>query len=305
MIGYLAKRLGNGAATVFIVVTFAFFFARIGGSPAVALLGDTAGPDEIAAFEKAHGYDRPAIMQYGVFLKDLSHGEFGTSYRQTRPALQVILERLPATLELALWSLTIGIAVALVLAVLLQLTRSEAVRGATIWLGAARQTMPDFLFAILLVLVFSVSLRWLPSFGRGGVAHAVLPVATLASAQVAVYLRLLTTEIGEQMLLPYVETALAKGQSWPKILLLHILPNALLPLLTVAGVNLGTLIGGTIIVEMVFSWPGVGQVLLTAVNTRDYPVLQTGLIMVAVFCVLINLAIDGLYSVLDPRVRLQ
>jgi peptide/nickel transport system permease protein len=192
-----------------------------------------------------------------------------------------------------------------VLAVLLQLTRSEAVRGATIWLGAARQTMPDFLFAILLVLVFSVSLRWLPSFGRGGVAHAVLPVATLASAQVAVYLRLLTTEIGEQMLLPYVETALAKGQSWPKILLLHILPNALLPLLTVAGVNLGTLIGGTIIVEMVFSWPGVGQVLLTAVNTRDYPVLQTGLIMVAVFCVLINLAIDGLYSVLDPRVRLQ
>ncbi len=303
MFRFLLRRALQALVTVVVVLTIAFFLVRLSGKPGALLVGDGATAEEIDALNQTLGFNDPLIVQFQRFVSDVLFGGFGLSYRQARPSMEIIAERLPATFELALLAFAIGVGLAFLVAFVVQLTGARWAQTVLVWLGALRQAVPDFLFAILLVLVFAVGLGMLPSLGNAGPQSLVLPVATLATAQFALYLRLFDASFSEQRAQDYVRTAYSKGQSHAQVVITHMLPNALLPVLTVAGLNLGGLLGGTVIVEMVFSWPGVGQVLLNAVSVRDFPVVQAGLLVVALIFVVVNLIVDLLYAVLDPRVR--
>jgi peptide/nickel transport system permease protein len=216
----------------------------------------------------------------------------------------LVLERLPATFELALTSFILGLALAFAVGVSVRLSGSARLRTFVMWIALARQAIPVFWFGLLLILLFSVTLRWLPSLGRGGITHLILPAITLSTYEVALYLRLFNSSLATEAKQDYVRTAFAKGQSRSQVLIKHMLPNALLPLVTIAGINLGLLLGGTVVTETVFSWPGVGRLIVQSVSQRDYPVIIAGVFVVCLIFMMINLIIDLLYAYLDPRVRL-
>jgi peptide/nickel transport system permease protein len=304
MIGFLLRRLGLAAATLFAVVTIAFLLGRATGAPGALLLPDNATTEDIAALNASLGFDRPLIVQYFSYVAGLFAGDFGDSYRLHEPALGLILARLPATFELALSAFSVGLALALVVALSIQLTGSRALRAIAGWAGALRQSVPDFFFGLLLVLVFSVTLSVLPSLGRTSPASLVLPVITLATGQFVMYLRLLDAALSEQADQDYVRTAFAQGQTRSAILVTQMLPNALLPVLGMAGLNLGGLLGGTVVVEVVFAWPGLGQLLTNAVSQRDFPIVQAGLLFVALMFVFVNIVVDVVVYRIDPRTSL-
>jgi peptide/nickel transport system permease protein len=304
MTGFVLKRVGRGVLTVFGVLTVAFVILRLnGGSPAVAMLPE-GRPEDIQALNRALGYDGPLQDQYAHFMLGAIRGDLGTSFQQAGvPALEVVLARLPATFELAITAFVLGAILGVVIAVGVQLFANERLRASMIWLGVVRQAIPTFVVGVLFVLFFSVKLGWLPSIGRGGLEHLVLPAVTLASFEVTLYMRLIGASLGEQEELDYVRTAYSKGLDRLVVLVRHMLPNALLPALTVAGLNFGAMLGGVVIVENVFAWPGIGQLMITSVNLRDYPVVQATLCVVAVVFITVNIVVDLLYAVLDPRVR--
>lgn len=297
------KRVAQALLTVLGVITITFFLVRLAGDPAVLLLPVEATDADIAELRAALGLDRPLLVQYLTFLGNALSGDFGMSLRQNAPALHLVLERLPATLELALSSFVLGILLAFALGLATRLVPSTRFRSAVMWLALTRQAIPVFSFGLLMILVFSVWLRWLPSMGRGGIANLVLPVITLATYELALYLRLFNAALSTEQRQDYVRTAYAKGQSRVQVILRHMLPNALLPLVTIAGINLGLLLGGTVVTETVFSWPGIGRLIVQSVAQRDYPVIIAGVFVVSLVFVAINLAVDLLYGVLDPRVR--
>ncbi|WOF23513.1 ABC transporter permease [Microbacterium betulae] len=304
MTGFLVRRFALALATLFAVVTIAFALGRATGEPAALLLPDNATAEDVAALNAALGFDRPLVVQYVSSLGGLFAGDFGDSYRLREPALGLVLERIPATFELAFWSFAAGLALALVVALAIQLTGSRALRAIAGWAGALRQSVPDFFFGLLLVLVFAVMLGALPSLGRTSPASLVLPVVTLATGQFVMYLRLLDAALSEQAAQDYVRTAFAQGQRRSSILLTQMLPNALLPVLGMAGLNLGGLLGGTVVVEVVFAWPGLGQLLTDAVSQRDFPIVQAGLLFVALMFVVVNTLVDVVVSRIDPRTAL-
>ncbi len=221
------------------------------------------------------------------------------------PALSLVLERLPATLELALTSFVLGITLAFAGALAMRLSGSQRLRAILLWAAFIRQAIPVFWFGLLMIIVFSVTLRWLPSVGRGSIEHLILPALTLSTFEIALYLRLLDAAFGEQERQDYVRTAYAKGQTRMQIVLRHMLPNALLPLVTIAGINLGILLGGTVVTETVFSWPGMGRLIVQAVTQRDYPVIIAGVVVASFLFIAINFIVDMLYGILDPRIRLK
>ncbi len=296
------RRLLQSALTVLGVLTASFFLVRLAGDPVALLLPVQASDADIAGLRAALGLDRPVVVQYGLFLASAARGDFGLSLRQHVPALSLVLERLPATLELALSAFVLGLLLAFALGLAVRLSGSPRLRAAIMWLALARQAVPPFSFGLVLILLFSVTLRWLPSIGRGGISHLVLPATTLATYELALYLRLFDASLAAEQRQDYVRTALAKGQSRMRVILRHMLPNALLPLVTIAGVNLGVLLGGTVVTETVFSWPGVGRLIVESVSQRDYPVVIAGVVLVSLVFVAVNLLVDLLYPVLDPRV---
>ncbi len=304
MLRFVARRLLQSVLTVFGVLTAAFFLVRLSGDPSALLLPIEASDEDIALLRRHLGLDQPLAVQYLKFLANAAAGDFGVSLRRHSPALELVIERLPATLELALTAFFLGIVLALATGVLVRLSRSPKLRAAILWIAFLRQAIPVFFFGLLLILLFSVTLGWLPSLGRGGIEHLVLPALTLATYELALYLRLFNAAVGEEEHQDYVRTAYAKGQSRAMVLLRHMLPNALLPLVTIAGINLGVLLGGTVVTETVFSWPGVGRLIVQSVSQRDYPVVIAGVLVVSLVFVLVNLAVDLLYAFLDPRVRL-
>jgi len=304
MAGFLTRRLLQSFLTLLGVLTATFFLVRLAGDPATLLLPVEATQDEIATFRTALGLDQPLPVQYVKFLTHALGGDFGVSLRQRTPALELVLERLPATLELALTSFILGLALAFAVGVAVRLSGSARLRTFVMWIALARQAIPVFWFGLLLILLFSVTLRWLPSLGRGGITHLILPAITLATYELALYLRLFNSSLAAEAKQDYVRTAFAKGQSRSRVLIKHMLPNALLPLVTIAGINLGLLLGGTVVTETVFSWPGVGRLIVQSVSQRDYPVIIAGVFVVCLIFMIINLIVDLLYAYLDPRVRL-
>jgi peptide/nickel transport system permease protein len=304
MLRFILRRLLQAALTVLGVLTATFFLVRLAGDPTVLLLPVEASAGDIAALRAELGLDQSLAIQYAKFLESAATGNFGRSLRQDTPALGLVLERMPATIELALSAFVAGLALAFITCISMQLVPSARIKAAILWLALVRQAIPVFLFGLLLILVFSVWLRLLPSLGRGGWEHLILPALTLATYEIALYLRLFNAALGEEQKQDYVRTAKAKGQTRIRILIGHIVPNALLPIVTIAGINLGALLGGAIVTETVFAWPGVGRLIVQAVSQRDYPVIIAGVFVVSCTFVTLNLLVDLLYSVLDPRVRL-
>jgi peptide/nickel transport system permease protein len=304
MARFIVRRLLQSVLTIFGVLTATFFLVRAAGDPAALLLPIEATAEDIARFRTAFGLDQPLPVQYLMFLASALEGDFGTSLRQRTSALGLVLERLPATLELALTSFVLGLILAFAIGLAMRLSNSPRLRAVVLWFALVRQAIPVFWFGLLLILLFSVTLHWLPSLGRGTPAHLVLPAVTLATYELALYLRLFNSALATEARHDYVRTAYAKGQTRTKVILRHMLPNALLPLVTIAGINLGLLLGGTVVTETVFSWPGVGRLIVQSVAQRDYPVIIAGVFVVCVIFVVINLVVDLLYAWLDPRVRL-
>jgi len=290
MTAFLIKRVLQSVLTIFGVLTATFFLVRLAGDPAALLLPIEATDRDIAEFRRALGLDQPLPIQYLKFLLSAIEGDFGVSLRQRTSALGLVIERLPATLELALTAFVLGIVLAFLLGLAMRLSNSPRLRAVIMWAALIRQAIPVFWFGLLLILLFAVNLRWLPSLGRGTIAHLVLPALTLATYELALYLRLFNSSLAAEGQQDYVRTAYAKGQSRVSVLLRHMLPNALLPLITIAGINLGVLLGGTVVTETVFSWPGVGRLIVQSV---------------CLIFVIVNLIVDLLYAYVDPRVRLS
>jgi len=304
VVRYLAGRSAQALLTIFLVVALTFVLARIAGDPSALLLPATATEQDAAEFRRALGLDQPVAVQFAGYLADLARLDFGNSLRSGGPAVDVILERMPATLSLAGISLLVSLVLALGLGLVVELTSSERLRSAILGLALLREAIPVFVFGLLLVLIFGVQLRSLPFIGREGPASYILPVATLSSLTLALYLRILRSSFGAEEGQDYVRTALAKGASHRHVVVRETLPNVLLPFVTTVAINLGYLVVGSVLVESVFSWPGVAYAVVEAVTQRDFPVIQAGVIAMAVVFVAVNLIADLVIARLDPRVRL-
>jgi len=303
MLRFLLIRLCRAALTVALVVTFAFVVLRMSGDPALIIMSVDAPPEAIAAFRKAWGLDDPIWLQYLRYFSAIGQGELGQSMRDGRPAMQLVLERIPATLALTLPALALKLGIGIPAGVYAALHRDSLMDRIVMVTAVAGFTVPSFVLGLVLVLVFSVQLGWLPSGGQESWRHAILPVLTLGIGGAAVLARFTRSAMLEVLGQSYIRTASAKGVPWPRVVRGHALPNAAVPTVTVVGFMVGSLIAGAVVVESVFSWPGVGRLLVVAVANRDLAVVQCILLLVAMTMVSANLIVDLLYGLLDPRLR--
>jgi peptide/nickel transport system permease protein len=303
MLQYTLRKLLHTAFVALGVVTLAFVALRASGDPAATMLPGDASVDELIALRHTLGLDQPLHVQYVRFLADVVAGDFGTSFRHQQPALPLVLERLPATLELALTALVLAVVVALPLGIVAALHRGRLADLLAMGFAVIGQATPYFWMGIMLILVVSVELGWLPTSGRGSWRHLILPAVTLGTHFAAGLARLTRTSMLEVLGQNYVTTARAKGLSEPVVILTHALKNAAVPVVTLIGLQFGTLLGGAVVTETIFAWPGVGRLAVQSIFVRDYPVVQAGVFVLALSFVAINLLVDLLYGYLDPRIR--
>jgi peptide/nickel transport system permease protein len=305
MIRYFGVRLLRALVTIALVVTFAFVVLRLSGDPALIIMGPEAPPEVIAAFRRAWGLDDPIWMQYVRYFGAIAQGELGRSMRDGRSAIELVAERIPATLALTLPALALKVGIGVPAGMYAALHRGSPIDRAVMTAAVAGFTVPSFVLGLVLVLIFSVTLGWLPSGGQDSWSSAILPVATLGIGGAAVLARFTRSAMLEVLGQSYIRTASAKGVSWRRVISHHALPNAAIPTVTIIGFMVGTLIAGAVVVESVFSWPGVGRLLVVAVANRDLAVVQCILLLVAATMVTSNLVVDFLYGFLDPRLRTQ
>tara|TARA_Y100001960_G_scaffold327777_1_gene415005 strand:+ start:68 stop:958 length:891 start_codon:yes stop_codon:yes gene_type:complete len=291
--------------TIFIVSLIVFFMVRLKGDPISVMAPPTFSEDQIAALRSAWGFDRPLVEQYFVFIRKAITGDFGLSMQARIPAMELVLERLLNTYLLAGVSAVIGILIAIPLGVISALRRNTwldivATMGAT--LGTA---MPNFWLGLMLILIFSVNLRLLPSFGALEASAIIMPALTLGTGIAARLSRLTRSAMLEVLGQDYVRTAYAKGLAGRVVIIRHALRNSLLPVVTALGLQLGWLLGGSVVVEAVFSWPGIGRLMIESIGVRDITVVQAALFWFALSFIIINLVLDVVYSFIDPRIELQ
>jgi peptide/nickel transport system permease protein len=303
MLNFLLTRLFRAALTLVLVVTFAFFVLRLSGDPALLIMGADAPPEAVDAFRAAWGLDSPLWVQYLQYFVAIFEGDLGRSMRDGRDAAQVVAERIPVTLALTVPALAIKIALGIPAGIYAALHRNSLADRVVMMLAVAGFTVPSFVLGLLLVLVFAVHLGWLPSGGQDSWRHAILPVVTLGLGGAAVLARFTRSAMLEVLGQPYIRTASAKGVPWALVVRGHALPNAAIPTVTILGFLVGSLVAGAVVVESVFSWPGVGRLLVVAVGNRDLAVVQAILLLVAFTMVTANLIVDLLYGLLDPRLR--
>jgi ABC-type dipeptide/oligopeptide/nickel transport system permease component len=303
MAGFVARKLLHTAFVALGVVTLVFAALRLSGDPAATMLPGEASVDELRDLRKALGLDQPMWLQYLTFLWDAARGDFGTSFRHQQPALGLVMERLPATLELAFAALILAVVIALPLGIIAAVYRGRLPDMLAMGFAVVGQATPFFWMGIMLILVVSLELGWLPTSGRGTWQHLILPAVTLATHLAAVVARLTRTSMLEVLGQNFVTTARSKGLSEWSVVLVHTLKNAAVPVLTLIGLQFGTLLGGAVVTETVFAWPGVGRLAVQSIFVRDYPVVQAGVFVLALAFVGINLLVDLLYGWLDPRIR--
>ncbi|MEO1225729.1 MAG: ABC transporter permease [Pseudomonadota bacterium] len=304
MSGYFAGRLLESLVAILGVLTIVFIAARLTGDPAVLLLPISASDADIARMRQELGLDRPLLEQYLSFLANVLRGDFGVSFEHHRPAMQVVLERLPATFELAGVALLIGAAVGIVAGLVAALARGTVLELIAMGVALIGQATPIFWLGIVLILVFAVELQWLPAGGRGGLDHIILPAITLATFTTASIARLLRSSMIEVLKEDYIRTAWAKGLVPRIVYLRHAARNALIPVITMIGILAGELFSGAVVTETIFSWPGVGRVVVQAIETKDFAVVQAGVTVISVIFIGFNLLVDLLYGLVDPRIRI-
>ncbi|HBO69220.1 MAG TPA: glutathione ABC transporter permease GsiC [Deltaproteobacteria bacterium] len=302
----LVARLWQAVPVVLGVVTIVFLLIHlIPGDPVEIMLGENAVAAQKEELRKELKLDRPLATQYVEFLSGLFRGDLGTSFRSREPVLREILSRFPATLLLALASLLAALLVSLPLGVLSAMRPRSAVDHLCGLFSMLGLSMPNFWLGPLLILLFSIQLGLLPVGGWGSAAHLVLPAATMGTGMAAILTRMLRASLLEEIRREYVQAAAARGLSRRAAVLRHALRNALIPVLTVLGLQFGSLLGGSVITETIFSWPGIGRLTLQAIEARDYPLVQGCILFLAVLTVAVNLLTDLLYLRLDPRIRVE
>lgn len=303
MLTYLAQRLLLVVVVVWGAATLAFMLLYLSGDPTNLLLPLDANPEVRETFRRAQGYDQPLYVQYLRYLADLVRGDFGVSLRSNQPALGLVLGSFPATLRLAGLSLLVAVLLAVPAGVVAANRRGSFAEFFIMSGALLGQAMPVFWLALMLILIFGLNLRWLPISGSGTWQHYVLPVATLATFSAASIARLTRSGVLGELRSDHVRTARAKGLQAREVLYKHALRNAAIPVVTIIGLQLGTLVSGAIITETIFAWPGIGRFVLLAVSQRDFPVVQASVVVFALVLAVINLAVDLLYLALDPRIR--
>lgn len=303
MLPFVASRLLRAALTVLFVMTFAFVVLRLSGDPALLIMSVDAPPEAIKAFRQAWGLDRPIWEQYATYISHALVGDFGKSMRDGRAAIELVMERVPATLAITLPALALKVGIGIPAGIYAALHRNSRADRITMALAVAAFTMPSFVLALYLVLIFAVQLGWLPASGSGSFAHAILPTITLGTAGAAIMARFTRSAMLEVLGQPYVRAASAKGVTWRRVISHHALPNAAIPTVTIVGFMVGSLVAGAVVVESVFAWPGIGRLLVSAVANRDLAVVQALLMVISIWMVGANLTVDLAYGWLDPRVR--
>ncbi|HEY3063432.1 MAG TPA: nickel ABC transporter permease [Chloroflexota bacterium] len=306
MTAYILRRLGLSVLVLWGAATVVFIAIRLApGDPAQMMLGPSATAQEVAALRTRLGLDQPAPVQYGRYLLQVARLDLGESLRLDQPALAAILERVPQTARLAGLAMLVAILLSFPMGIAAAIRPGTVVDRLVSVLSLLGQSVPNFWLGIMLILVFARGLQLLPSGGADTWQHLVLPSLTLALPLIGILTRLIRSGLLDVLIDDYIRTARAKGLTPRMVMVRHALLNMLIPVITVIGLQLGTLLGGTVIVESVFAWPGVGRLLVDAIGNRDYPLVQASILMITASFVLINLLVDVSYGYLDPRIRLR
>ncbi len=301
---FILKRLFHSIFVLVGISLVVFIILHLTGDPAALLMPMDATPEQVAQFRKEMGFTDPLIIQYGRFFKGTLRGDFGNSFRHSQPALDLVLERMPATIQLTFAAMVIALVIAIPVGIISAIRRNSILDHIGMTGALLGQSTPVFWLGVMLILIFSVTLQWFPSSGRGGLENLVLPAITLGMFTMARTARMMRSSMLEVLGQEYMKTAMAKGLSPQIVILKHAMKNALIPVITIVGMELGTLLGGAVITETIFAWPGVGRLAVQAIYNRDYPVVQAAVFLLASIFVLVNLIVDILYTYLDPRVKL-
>jgi len=303
---FLARRLALTFLVLLGVATLVFSLIHlIPGDPAQAMLGEAASPQDVEELRQKLGLDRPLVEQYGHFVGGLLRGDLGTSLRTGLPVTAQILERMPATLELAAAAMVVAVMIAIPLGIAAAVRRGTAVDHTAMVLALSGVSIPNFWLGPLLAIIFAVELGWLPVSGRGTWAHLVLPALSLGAALAAILARMMRASLLEELRELYMLAARARGASRARAVLRHAFRNSLIPVVTIIGLQFGAVLTGAVITETVFAWPGIGRLLIQSIGFRDYPLVQGCILLIAVTYVAVNLLTDLLYGVLDPRIRFE
>jgi peptide/nickel transport system permease protein len=302
---FILKRVLLALVTVIGVSIIVFYAARLSGDVAVLLAPSNATEEDIQNIRVQLGLDKPIVVQYYSFVKDAVHGDFGDSIRYDKPVFDLILNRVPATLELGL----VGFSLALVIGILFGVLASTK-RGTILdWSGRifamVGQSIPNFWTGIMLILLFGVILGWLPTSGAGGIKNLIMPAFSMAWFSISAIMRITRSSMLDVLDSEYIKLARIKGNLERTVIWKHALRNAIIPVVALSGLQLASLIGGQVIIESVFRWPGIGSLMLEAINSRDYALIQAGVLLVAVGVITVNLLVDLLFGLIDPRIRYE
>ncbi|EFI69973.1 nickel ABC transporter permease [Lysinibacillus fusiformis] len=304
MLSYILRRLSHTVLVIIAVSLIIFFAIRLTGDPVSIMFG--AGEPSQQAVEELTaklGLDRPVWEQYIIFMKDLVTLDFGTSYRSNSPVLEMLLERAWPTLALALGGMTVALLIAIPIGILSAVYKGKSIDIFGRIFSLLGISFPNFWLAFMLILIFAVQLKWLPVSGFEGFSSLILPSIALGLILSGILVRLIRTSMLEVLKMQYVTTARAKGIREWLVIIRHAFRNALLPTVTFVGLQFGGLLGGAVIVEQVFSWPGIGRLIVDSINQRDYPVVQGGVILLALIMIVVNLIVDLCYSLINPKIR--
>ena len=306
MLRYFVRRVLLAIPVLIGVATLVFSLIHlVPGDPAQAMLGDGAAPQDIAELRTSLGLDQPLLTQYLAFLRHAVTGDLGKSFRTGQPVTTMIIERVPATAELALAAMLVAIVIALPLGVVAAVWRGTAIDYGAMTFALAGVSIPNFWLGPLLAIVFAVEFGWLPVSGRGTLAHLVLPAISLGLALAAILARMTRASLLDELGELYVRAARARGVSNAASITSHALRNSMIPLLTIVALQFGAVLTGAVITETIFAWPGIGRLLIQSIGFRDYPMVQGCILLIAVTYVTVNLITDLLYGVLDPRIRFE
>jgi len=299
---YLLKRLYHSFIVIFGITLSIFIITHMIGDPVVLLLSPEATQADRDELQRQLGLDRPPPVQYMVFLKDAVRGDFGTSFRHQRPALELVLHHLPATLELTLAAMVLSVLISIPLGILASMKPGSLLDRTGMTFALFGQSAPVFWIGIMFILLFGVKLRWFPISGRGGIENLIMPAMTLALFSTAAQTRLTRSSMLDVLDKDFIRTARSKGLHEFRVILKHGLKNALIPIITIVALQFGMMLSGAVITETIFAWPGVGRLAVNAIYNRDYPVIQAAVFVTSFFFIFINLIVDILYTKIDPRI---
>lgn len=305
MLDIVVKRSLQVILVVFLALTAVFFLIRLSGDPTALFLPPDTSRAQIEEYREILGFNRPLYVQYGEFISNAVQGDFGKSLRTGENALELVLTRLPATFQLAFSALIISLLVAIPLGVLAAYKQNSIFDRIAVGATVIGQAIPSFWFGLLLIYVFAVSISILPSGGGGSMIHLILPSLTLATYSIARFTRFTRSTMLDVLRKDYIRTAKASGASTIRLVLKYALKNSLIPIITLVALDLGTLLGGAVVVEMVFAWPGVGRLLMQSLLNRDFPIVLAGVFIIALIYAVINFIADILYAYVNPQIRVK